>query len=319
MINPKDVSVVVQGAIDKENTPKCLKSIRKYLPDAEIILSTWEGSDVSNLVYDVLVLNKDPGAVCCSIDGKTLNNCNREIYSSFAGIKLSSRKYILKIRSDLILKSNTILKIKLNKYKRNSKFSFFKERIIVPSIYSRYFTYKKNTETRTPLLFHPSDWLYFGLKEDLYSLFNIPLVEEPYFSQYFKNRDNSRNGYIDTHPDRLWCFSPEAYILTAYLKKFHGINIKDKLDITDKNIIISRNILINNFYMSDQTQLSIEMPKYSIYQPLMPKVDREGLYSNYFWQKEYKKLIDKKYKIIFTYCEFLNIIIDFLKLKRRKR
>ena len=46
MINSKDISVVVQGAIDKENTPKCLESIRKYLPDAEIILSTWEGSEV---------------------------------------------------------------------------------------------------------------------------------------------------------------------------------------------------------------------------------------------------------------------------------
>lgn len=37
-----DITVVVQGAIDRKLTPKCLKSIRKHLPDAEIILSTWE-------------------------------------------------------------------------------------------------------------------------------------------------------------------------------------------------------------------------------------------------------------------------------------
>lgn len=59
VIDTKDISVVVQGAIDKGYTPLCLKSIRKYLSESEIILSTWEESDVENLGYDVLVLNKD--------------------------------------------------------------------------------------------------------------------------------------------------------------------------------------------------------------------------------------------------------------------
>ena len=56
MIKSEDISVVVQGAIDKFNTPKCLKSIRKVLPRAEIVLSTWEKSDVNGLDYDILVL-----------------------------------------------------------------------------------------------------------------------------------------------------------------------------------------------------------------------------------------------------------------------
>ena len=60
-IDTKDISIVVQGAVDPKNTPKCLTSIRKYLPGAEIILSTWEGTDCTGLDYDVLVLNKDPG------------------------------------------------------------------------------------------------------------------------------------------------------------------------------------------------------------------------------------------------------------------
>ena len=55
MINSIDISVVVQGAIDKENTPKCLKSIREFLPNAKIILSTWKNSNVENLDYDMLV------------------------------------------------------------------------------------------------------------------------------------------------------------------------------------------------------------------------------------------------------------------------
>ena len=59
-IDTKDISVVVQGAIDKGYTPLCLKSIIKYLPESEIILSTWEGSEVDNLDYDVLILSEDP-------------------------------------------------------------------------------------------------------------------------------------------------------------------------------------------------------------------------------------------------------------------
>ena len=59
-IDTKDISVVVQGAIDKGYTPLCLKSIIKYLPESEIILSTWEGREVDNLDYDVLILSEDP-------------------------------------------------------------------------------------------------------------------------------------------------------------------------------------------------------------------------------------------------------------------
>ena len=65
-----DISVVVQGAIagpSKDGkaypTRDCLLSIRRRLPGAEIILSTWKGSDVTGLDYDQLVLNDDPGAV----------------------------------------------------------------------------------------------------------------------------------------------------------------------------------------------------------------------------------------------------------------
>ena len=61
-MDTKDISVIVQGAINKNETIKCLQSIRQYLPGAEIILSTWEGSNITDLDYDNLILSKDPGA-----------------------------------------------------------------------------------------------------------------------------------------------------------------------------------------------------------------------------------------------------------------
>ncbi len=57
----QEISVVVQGPVvgassdpdDRQLTRRCLTSIRALLPNAEIILSTWRGSDVSGLQLDV--------------------------------------------------------------------------------------------------------------------------------------------------------------------------------------------------------------------------------------------------------------------------
>ena len=49
MIDSNDISVIVQGAINKNETTKCLQSIRQYLPGAEILLSTWDGSNITDL------------------------------------------------------------------------------------------------------------------------------------------------------------------------------------------------------------------------------------------------------------------------------
>ena len=61
LVDNKDITVVVQGAVDREKTPICLQSIRRMLPGAFIILSTWEGTDVDGLEYDDVVLSEDPG------------------------------------------------------------------------------------------------------------------------------------------------------------------------------------------------------------------------------------------------------------------
>ena len=48
-ITSRDISVVVQGPIHKGRTKKCLQSIRKNLPEAEIILSTWDDNCTTGL------------------------------------------------------------------------------------------------------------------------------------------------------------------------------------------------------------------------------------------------------------------------------
>lgn len=50
MISKNDISIILQGSIIKTETLKCLKSIRKFLPDSEVILSTWQGAEVEENV-----------------------------------------------------------------------------------------------------------------------------------------------------------------------------------------------------------------------------------------------------------------------------
>ena len=111
MINSKDISVVVQGPIRTDITSKCIKSIRQFLPDSEIILSTWKNEDISQLDYDKLVLCDDPGAtlLCVKHKKQIYNNMNRQLVTVKEGLKLANRKYVLKLRTDLILTNANFL------------------------------------------------------------------------------------------------------------------------------------------------------------------------------------------------------------------
>ena len=132
MIDSKDISVIVQGPINKKETPKCLKSIRKFLPEAEIILSTWQGTDISNLDYDILVLCEDPGTTLIEefTHKKTYNNMNRQLVSTKEGLKKATRKYAMKLRSDLIFTSDRFLEY-FNKFEaRGNNYNLFKHKIL---------------------------------------------------------------------------------------------------------------------------------------------------------------------------------------------
>ena len=63
MLSYSDISVVVQGPIErtteKNITGTVCESIRKILPGAEIILSTWEGNDTQGIEFDKVIFNEN--------------------------------------------------------------------------------------------------------------------------------------------------------------------------------------------------------------------------------------------------------------------
>lgn len=316
MIKSKDISVVVQGAIDKENTPLCLKSIRKYLPNAEIILSTWEGSDVDGLDFDKLVLNKDPGAVLCAPKFNYYNNINRQLLSSQNGIKECNRKYAMKIRTDNILTKNSFLKY-FNKFeKRCDKFKLFEKRLIVLTLFSRKFF-------GIPNPFRICDWVTFGLTEDVKKYYlNIDLVKEPEFSLYFQDHPEliSKDNPSPFHYHRYT--TEQYYTLNCFKKFFTEIEMENLEDFNDTNIKQSEIALANNFIFLDYSQHGIYLKKsknrwyqWSIDESSVPDEHWNGFIRHYIFLKDYKKYCDKKY--ILPVIDFYNFKRNLNKIKKK--
>ena len=242
MIRSEEISVVVQGAAGAD-AARCLSSIRKYLPKAELILSTWEGTNTSGLDFDKLILSKDPGGVLHDLKYNNYNNVNRQLLSTQAGIKKSSRKYVLKIRTDFYLKNANFLLFFDCFPECESEFHFFKERVMVLSPYSR----EVSCENGLPTPFHPSDFIFFGLREDLEAYFlETPLMsEKDMASCVYKNYKNA------PYESCTWKMSPEQYFCCNFFKKYVHFEFEDCTCWNKDNIFLSKNLLMNNFMFID--------------------------------------------------------------------
>ncbi len=204
-ISDKDISVVVQGPIVPELTRKCLSSVRKTLPEAQVILSTWEGSRVEGLDYDEIVLSKDPRAERVRKDDDTsVNNINRQLVSTNAGCSKAKRPYLMKLRSDLLIKSDRFLE-EFQKHTVTGR--HFQTKVLILDYYTRH-------PYIIPVPFHPSDWFMFGRREDVVNYYDEPLMPEAemlYFSTH-SNRASFFRGVLHR-------FTPEQWICIKFLEK----------------------------------------------------------------------------------------------------
>lgn len=283
-IDSKDISVVVQGAVDAALTPVCLASIRKLLPEAEIILSTWEDSIVDGLDCDTLVFSKDPGGAICDPTWKVMNNVNRQIESSKKGLDAASRRFAMKIRSDMELADLRCV-VAWGKYdgKRADACRVFKNRIIINNLYCA-------NPYRTNFLFHISDWVQFGLREDILNLWDIPHQSEHDMGKYWKNK---KRPAIDPIPTWYFRYIPEQYIWTECLRK-NGVvfGFEYHTDITSENLALSELSFANNVVILDYEESGLRFLKFDPY-----KWDYTAQYKHAEWLDLYKKHCDPSFVI----------------------
>jgi hypothetical protein len=242
MIADCDISFVVQGPIivDAENSTKeVLNSIRKYFPKSEIILSTWEGQNTSDLEYDRVVFSKLPPALNLYQDHQC--NVNRQIVSTINGIKVATKKYVAKTRTNTIFTGNGIL----DKYQELETKSVFEKKIFSIHLFTRD-QYKSSIASfHDGFLHHPSDIFLFGLKYDLYELFSCPMATIE----------------IMLNKGGLAILVPEQYIwMNLLLRKSKIKNYKNS--IVKHNIIScykSEKLLFDNFKMYDSHNLGLKL------------------------------------------------------------
>lgn len=315
VIKDKDISVVVQGQVENSITQKCLLSIRKYLPNAEIILSTWNNCVTEGLEYDILVKSEDPGAEFFeTCKNPKQYNLNRILLSSQVGLEKVNRKYILKCRTDCEVVGNGFLE-SLGKYnKRDEKYALSKERIAVGAIYSH--KYQRQDGYMHPTPFYVTDWYCFGLKEDIRLFYDIPLVNTHEFARYFELHKKKHNYSINWMNRRLWRFPPEQYICVCFAKKkYPELEFEDCLSYELVDIKFSEKFLINNFVILNPVDYGIIINKwpYSDCSRRIWEVNPhsfDGMYRTYVYEKLYKKYCDSKFK--------LSSRKDFDKIKRKK-
>ncbi len=292
-IESKDISVVLQGPIDSVYTPECIKSIRKNLPDSEIIVSTWENEDAKGLDYDKVIFNDDPGCSYDDWDKTRAFNINRWIVSSKNGVECANRKYILKCRSDVEIVNTDFLNYWDQYEKREQELCVVSHKIIIPSPYTLQYLGDKKKEAIIPTPFHVSDWYCFGLKDDVSKFVDCPLIEElKKFARYYEKRN-----YDIPYNTRWWMqnwlrkMAPEQYIgLCLVQKKFPDIDICNVFTFRNFDLDFAEKFLINNFIVLDPKQYGIILNKYEYFSNHIYILENhlwEGMYRNYIYEKKY--------------------------------
>ena len=310
------LSIIIQGPVflncnEFETTYTVLKSLRKYFEGAEIILSTWRDQDVSGLDYDKLILNDDPGATYTYPGSNTFHNLNRQIVSTFNGIRESSREFVLKTRTDLVYTRNNFWNYYHKFYKQNSLFKISDNKIIVANITS----VNPNKDLKLP--FHPCDWIYFGKNQDLFDLFNVPLSKDDLEINYFVH-----NAFPSNHPNHLHThrFTSESYLWLNYCKRKFHFTMNHLCDINQETIDLSEKLFGSNLIILNQEQIAFysfknrfnfgenyinlknNMYTYSEYVKLYNQCNAEQInYFDYYYFKHlfyyYFKKITKKIKM----------------------
>ena len=293
-MEPRDISFVVQGAIDHSVSPltgqpitkSCLNSLRRFHPGAELILSTWKDADTTGLDYDILIRNEDPGAWNAFRPGcgeVKLDNTNRQIVSTRKGLHAATRRYAAKIRSDMIFQGSRWME-HIGRYpRRTPEWRVFEERVITCSMWARD---PRCPYSRQPL--HPPDWVHIGLKKDLLLLWDIDLQPEPESSQWFAAQDFEPPLPPPLDPD-LRRYSPEQYLWRTLLSRYGPVQFEFRGDLCDYNIHLTELSFANNLIILDLPQFPFVVHKYPL--PLSP------------WYRYYRFLSHREWRWLYeTHC-----------------
>jgi len=275
MLKTEDLTFVVQGPViyvnDVDVTIISLRSIAQHFLGSRIIFSTWIGQLISEDYSRIceIVLNNDP------LSG--FRDLNNKIYNS-----------------SLLDYCNLY-----NKY--DERFHFFKNRILVTNITT------VNPYKRQKLPYHPCDWLYFGLIDDLFDLFDIPLFDEPEFSEWFLYH---QKPYNMPFVDNKCRYSAENYIFSSFLRKKVNIRFEHLCDVSNDNLLLTEKYFANNLVVLHPKKLGIRGLKTDLGNEYF-----RYMYTTNDWMKLYNKYSNGNLNIPYFDREKMDYVMSILKRK----
>lgn len=256
-----DLSIVFQGPIiingGRNHTIEALNSALIHFPGAEIVLSTWAGSVLPEEFIQnkciKIIYNIDPGSGIRKDKPITFHNVNRIIISSLEGLKVSTRKYCIKTRSDMVFSSSFCL-LYLSRFNiRNEVYSLFNDRIVVSNQTSI------NTTFGPKLLYHICDWFFLGWKHDLIKLYDIELFDDDLYARWYQCHPKPEN-LIDKN--NLSLYMAEDYVMATFFKKYFSIRHDFYCDYDNDQKVLSEKLIASNFVVVDNRKLGIYSGKY---------------------------------------------------------
>lgn len=274
-----NITFVMQGPIVPHVTLDSLASIRRTFPASPIILSTWTGYDISNLIYDELICSDDPGGFYYSDrEDNWQNNVNRQIVSTLAGLQRVQTEYAFKIRTDFKITGDDFLKY-WNRYPAVvPDYKVFGDKLLACSYFSR------NPSSRMNFPYHPSDLAFFGKTADVMHLFNVPLMTET-------------EAYLDTKNRRFNRYAAEQYLFINCLRKCgKSVLLECYNDISRSNIIETEKYFASNFVFLTFEQFNLEPKKIHFFM----HIDPEGFgscYTHNEWIHLHQKHADSSVKV----------------------
>lgn len=251
-VSDSQLSIVIQGPVRSTRnginlTALSVESVRRLLPNAEVIFSSWHNVDTTSLNVDRIVVSHDPGPLTRHYTRDC--NVNRQIISTAAGIQSAKRPYCVKLRSDCVLLHTGFLSLLPPSPSIGPKILTYP--IVSSSVYF------KNPK-RAPFLFHPGDLFHFGLTADLSKIWSIPLASKDEITNWINYQ---RKPLVSFTGQSFFRYIEEQYIWISCLKKYgHEVDIRFPWDMNPELIEISERSIFQNFSIYNNDILGLWIP-----------------------------------------------------------
>lgn len=239
------LTILLQGKIEIEHRIPILKMVEAF-PDASFILSCWVQDEIPE---ELLTINKI--TVVRNYDlppptkvGSKLNNINRQLFSTREGLKHVKTEFVCKLRTDTFFKNSKVINIYNKLISSSSPPKTFTQRVLGLTL-----TSINPCSGPEKLLFHPCDWLFFGLTNDVASLFDIPLLPDEDFFVV----DHS------TYPARI---RAEQYYYVEHLKKSEISTIRNCGEYSAELYRLSDGLLLTDFILVNPAYISLVSSKH---------------------------------------------------------